>query len=50
MKTKVAVAGSAVVALVATALMATPAVASSPVEYVILVQAAPDRIELPVQS
>ncbi|NGY64046.1 hypothetical protein G7043_34510 [Lentzea sp. NEAU-D13] len=47
---KVAVAASAVVALVATALMATPAVASSPVEYVILVQAAPDRTELPEQS
>ena len=50
MKTKIAVAGSAVVALVATALMSTPAVAASPVEYVILVQAAPDRVELPVQS
>jgi hypothetical protein len=50
MKLKVAVAGSAVVALVATTLMSTPAVADSPVEYNILVQAAgqsaPDRIEL----
>ena len=46
---KVAVAASAVVALVATALLSTPAVAASAVEYVILVQAAPDRTELPEQ-
>jgi phage head maturation protease len=50
MKMKVAVAVSAVVALVATALVSTPAAADSSVEYIILVQAAPDRTELPAQS